>query len=1283
MKRRSQSAVALVTTLIMLSLITFTAVVFLAITMREKDSVSVSGDMMDAKNLAEIASMDAQAHVISHIVATTNPYIYGLMVSETAVPYRLTVDNPLPENDVTNFISQLIYDARPPVYVQTNSNPSNHWEHRFWLDVNRNNRFEPTGTLPERDALGAFTLRTNYYVGDPQWKGVLNNSFPTNYGGEWPVHSRTNRFGGRYAWMVVPYGKTLSVNHIDNYAKKLSVNMDRFTINASIEGSGFRRNMGFGSHELNLAAYLAQLNPTVWTNGSTIPYFYDTNLLSANLGYAFDDALALLSHRYSAYTDLPAIGDLNYYGAVGGTAIGSDGIDSYLYGPLMTGLSLPTNDYDTMLVNSPYPGAISTNYNQNPMFDIMELWASGREYSVNGTFGASVFGGNNSFQGRLMFVGTNDLSTENRYTFSRLLATLGTDTALPGGERIHINYDNRVPNSPTNFIGWTASNFFHEAAERLLRTNYDVSLTDLTYTNRIQIYPTNNYSAGIHRILQVTANIYDATTNQNATYPYFPTVFRPIFTNSGGIVTIAKYEEVTTTNPVYYGYITRQEAGTNASYVNTLITNNIWGVPWVIGAKKGHPGFNEFALRTAVQLTRRLEVLKANTNTPVTLRQTNQLFVLGISNLLGAEMWNPYTNSYPRDLDIVARLDTFAHLTNQLGAIRSRYLPMSTNAFFPANTWSSNGFFLPFNTNYVFLPDSVFFNSLAQFIPVTNIVGTNVVYERGQQFYTPRWGLSTSNRMFAAIMDRNSNRVIDFVNFDSFTFGVEDLTTGFVNAQAFPGASAGINTALLQELFDTNRIGGNTVNHVTRGLLNQIFVSLGRNSLQGRAVSQQDWNNYGLQSQSVQDKTLAIATFQRFMGQPLTGVAPYHANPNGNSQYYVKMPPSTNMQAPFTVVAKIVYTNYWQANDPLVHYTLDDLGDAGMVNLPPFIVRPSSVPLITNNLGFINGNYAPWGVRRSGAGGGGLIRAYDEPTPVDYTFEYRVKDPQIRKPDDWDFPGQKFGNVGWLGRVHRGTPWQTIYLKAGRMPDEAPTYDWRRWAYSAFTHPTNDWAMMDMFTVATDVPSVSGLLSVNQTNYAAWAAVLGDVMVLSNTINFNDAVLTSNYVGTVPTFTNVLMSGTNTTQLRTIVDGINAVRQTRLASLGGGLFTTNAFTRMGQILSVPQLSVGDVSTDSSPYLSLFDSNMLYGINDVALERIPQQILSLLKVDDVPRVVVYAWGQSLKPAANSVVLGGQYKGVVTNYNVVSEYMTRTVLRIEGGPRNPRVVVENYTVMPTEQ
>jgi len=37
---------------------------------------------------------------------------------------------------------------------------------------------------------------------------------------------------------------------------------------------------------------------------------------------------------------------------------------------------------------------------------------------------------------------------------------------------------------------------------------------------------------------------------------------------------------------------------------------NVYGIPWVVGARKGVPNFNEFHLKTSVQVTRRLEVQK-------------------------------------------------------------------------------------------------------------------------------------------------------------------------------------------------------------------------------------------------------------------------------------------------------------------------------------------------------------------------------------------------------------------------------------------------------------------------------------------------------------------------------------------------------------------------------------------------------------------------------------------------------------------------------------------------
>ena len=78
----------------------------------------------------------------------------------------------------------------------------------------------------------------------------------------------------------------------------------------------------------------------------------------------------------------------------------------------------------------------------------------------------------------------------------------------------------------------------------------------------------------------------------------------------------------------------------------------------------------------------------------------------------------------------------------------------------------------------------------------------------------------------------------------------------------------------------------------------------------------------------------------------------------------------------------------------------------------------SADKLTDENLGVLNERYMPWG-------GNPLLPGADP-----YPFFSAIKDPLVWKSDNWDFPTNKFPTVGWLGRVHRGTPWQTVYLKA-------------------------------------------------------------------------------------------------------------------------------------------------------------------------------------------------------------------------------------------------------------
>ena len=113
------------------------------------------------------------------------------------------------------------------------------------------------------------------------------------------------------------------------------------------------------------------------------------------------------------------------------------------------------------------------------------------------------------------------------------------------------------------------------------------------------------------------------------------------------------------------------------------------------------------------------------------------------------------------------------------------------------------------------------------------------------------------------------------------------------------------------------------------------------------------------------------------------------------------------------------------------------------------------------------------------------------------------------------------------------------------------------------------------------------------------------------------------------------------------------------------------------------------------------------MTDSAYERIPEQILSLVKVGE-PRFVVYAWGQSLKPARQGVVNNGGVLSlagpsidpaskICNNYQVTGEVATRAVLRVvfesttnanivaagfNRDYRKPRVVVESFNVIPME-
>ncbi len=72
---------ALVITLIMLSVITFMAVTFLALSRRERGAVATYRDQTIAREAAAAALERAKAELIARILTTTNVSDFGLLVS--------------------------------------------------------------------------------------------------------------------------------------------------------------------------------------------------------------------------------------------------------------------------------------------------------------------------------------------------------------------------------------------------------------------------------------------------------------------------------------------------------------------------------------------------------------------------------------------------------------------------------------------------------------------------------------------------------------------------------------------------------------------------------------------------------------------------------------------------------------------------------------------------------------------------------------------------------------------------------------------------------------------------------------------------------------------------------------------------------------------------------------------------------------------------------------------------------------------------------------------------
>ncbi len=637
----------------------------------EQAAASHVTDIGTRRAMAEVmAGIKASSNAANFDLRVSTNYIspYGFSTSPSNytrpanVSYAYPNGTPVTGNDFLRNLANLLYSPRPPVYVKVSGTN----DFRFYLDLNRNGIYDTNGWLVERIQSPPYNSPPvlppvfSYWVGDPEWIGVLERP-------DYP-HSSTNFFIGRYAYIIIPASKTLDLNCIHNYTK---ANLPASSLLTSMGGyDGFSRNQGVGSWEDNLAAFLVDLNTNLWPyhsgdpkpsgtmpdGRSRYPYTYfpvtSVNYVTGNRGDAFDTALALMRYRYGRqYTAAASLQPVvAIFGARGITGyfnnggFANDGFDDFGCGPIMTNTVWPL-DPDVaggrLTANSPYPGADNPYHFLTPQ-DYFNLNKSSLGVAPNAA----------NLSTNLLLAGRLTNSFYDRYTFYRMLQQLGTDSAPEPPTRLNLNYVNVdpwghiVPNMATNFIAWSLPGgttpvllgngqsyanggpvqFFTNAAIRMLaNAGYTIGLgpTNLLYTNlsngalslHIQVWPTNFYTPSVHRLLQVAANIYDATTANP-----FPSVFRPVFTRSNDIV-----NGITRTDFYISGYTNSDDASLggrgpgptpamrdlNDPRQRALLGQNlndmVYGIPVIIGAKKGLPNFNELAMETMIQMTRKLE----------------------------------------------------------------------------------------------------------------------------------------------------------------------------------------------------------------------------------------------------------------------------------------------------------------------------------------------------------------------------------------------------------------------------------------------------------------------------------------------------------------------------------------------------------------------------------------------------------------------------------------------------------------------------------------------------
>jgi hypothetical protein len=742
--------------------------------------------------------------------------------------------------------------------------------------------------------------------------------------------------------------------------------------------------------------------------------------------------------------------------------------------------------------------------------------------------------------------------------------------------------------------------FFTNVADKLLRSTFSFGITN------IPVYVDGQfaYTPAVNRLLQVAANVYDAS-NTNA----LPTVFRPVFARVDTNVFICGYSLVTNVNP---DTITTDPANPayspfslpdDVSCLSQVVPNqiNIYGVPWILGAKKGLPNFNMLAMVNTASVTRRLMVSRNNTNADsTTIYWTNQMYALGITNNISVSFWNSYSNDYPRPVTVYASDYLDMALTNNLGTIWAgsthRVIPATTQIAptWPGSKWNTpaqgtvpnatpaTASFYAVDWLNPFLVNSSYHPSTGGLTPNVG----NAMWEPDNSLlplnYQGSLGLLTTNRFQAVLLD--GQQVIDYVQFRGPTSS-RNLTFELADPN-YPDETG------WRYQWSTNKPPASSPNY---GVLNQLYVS-------ANAQGVPNGNNgfwvvpSGMPTGTGQNPIEIAEYFAGFF------TTFYFDSINNHIYANVQL---TNM-APYAPTRTIYEYTLWQANDPLVHYLASDMNFVSGGNPPTGLQKNDGQSPMTASSDYdtkVSSRYQPWGRPN------GQLMSYNAVDTNIYNLSYR--DPIIWGSDNWNFPTNLTADLSGLGQVHRGTPWQTLFLKSTNILANVQnvgvqglqnigTNTWSLWTGDTSVNdavlmaPTQDWRLAGLLATLLNPNDPTGQFSANNPNLSDWLNQLNGLIVYSNSAAAPRPTV-------VPSVAVSAVDG-NSAPAGILANGILQARASQ---------PNQNFAFLGDFLAAPELTL------NSPWLNTANVNQLkYGIADATYEKIPAQLLTLLRPDSI-------------------------------------------------------------------